>query len=170
MVPPGLSIHSQKLIHYLPGIYQPDPRQQDFMSRFLGIFESILIPIEWNVDNFDLFLNPALAPADFLPWLANWFGVLLQPNWSEAQRRAFLSQAGFLFARRGTSAALQQLLAIFTGVTPEIDDTSQDLPPFTFRVRLPMVEPEGDAGQIAVLIEAHKPAHTNYILEFSGSA
>ena len=40
LVPPGLSIHSRRLLSYLPGIYHTD-----FMARFLGIFESILIPI-----------------------------------------------------------------------------------------------------------------------------
>lgn len=120
------------------------------------------------MDNFDLFLDPDVAPAEFLPWLANWFGVLLQPDWSEAQRRAYLRHAGFIFARRGTRAALKKVLEIFTGVEPDIDDTANDLPPFTFRVRLPMRATSGQVEQISALIDAHKPAHTTYLLEFTG--
>jgi phage tail-like protein len=161
-VPKGLSINSQRLIHYLPGIYQTA-----FMERFLGIFESILIPIEWNVDNFDLFLDPRTAPAGFLPWLAAWYGILFQPQWDDAQRRAFLKRAHFLFARRGTRLALAELLQIFTGQPVEIDDTSQNLPAATFRVRLPLRKEQVDLEQLSALIDAHKPAHTSYFLEFS---
>lgn len=162
MVPAGLSIYSQQLIDYLPGIYQTD-----FMRRFLGIFESILLPIEWNIDNFDLFLSPSTAPEGFLPWLANWFGITYQPGWTEAKRRELLKNAGFIYARRGTRAAMTALLGIFTGQEPQIDDTSKDLPPFTFRVKFNLRKGEVDTEQISALIDTHKPAHTSYILEFS---
>jgi phage tail-like protein len=136
------------------------------MERFLGIFESILTPIEWDVDNFDLFLDPRTAPSGFLPWLASWFGILLQPEWSDAQRRAFIKQAHFLFARQGTRLALAELLQIFIGQPVEIDDTSTNLPPHTFRVRLPVRQEQVNLSQLSVLIDAHKPAHTSYFLEF----
>lgn len=167
LVPPGLSIHSRKLIYYLPGIYEPTSPQMDFFSRFLGIFESILLPIEWNIDNFDLYLSPRTAPAEFLPWLANWFGIILQPYWTEDQRREFLNQAGFIFTRRGTAASLERILEIFYGSKPEIDDTDRDLPPFTFRVRLPKAKNGLSREQVMALIDAHKPVHTSYILEFA---
>ena len=77
-LPPGLTIQSQKLIQYLPGIYHTE-----FMARFLGLFESILTPIEWNVDNFYLFLNPGTAPTGFIPWLAQWFDIVFESVWTE---------------------------------------------------------------------------------------
>ena len=48
---PGLDYHSRLFLEYLPGIYHTD-----FMSRLLAIFESVYGPIEWNIDNFDLYL------------------------------------------------------------------------------------------------------------------
>ena len=71
------------LLSYLPGIYHTE-----FMSHFLAIFEAVLFPVEWQIDNFDLFLDPGTAPRNFLPWLANWFDIVFDSTWSEAQQRA----------------------------------------------------------------------------------
>lgn len=160
LVPPGLSVESQRLIHYLPDIYHTD-----FMKRFLGIFESVQVPIEWNIDNFDLFLNPATAPDGFLPWLANWFQLSFGADWTPQQQRTFLQEAHQIYARRGTRWALRRVLEIYTGVTPEIEDSDEGLAPFTFLVRIPSTQQPLKRAQIEALIEANKPAYTAFILE-----
>jgi phage tail-like protein len=158
--PPGLTIHSQRLLNYLPSTYQTD-----FMSRFLGIFESILTPIEWNVANLDLFLDPLTAPADFLPWFTSWFDLTFDHTWSEAQRRTILKEAHDLYLYRGTKRALCRVLEIYTGSAPEIIDVTADQAPFTFTVKLPLAQ---HSRQLLIeqLINAHKPAHTSYQLVF----
>lgn len=163
-IPPGLSLESQRLLNYLPGIYH-----NDFMSRFLGIFEAIITPIEWNVDNFDLYLNPGTAPEEFLPWLENWFALNLDPSWSQEQRRLLLKEAHEIYARRGTRWALSRVLEIYTGATPEIVDTAAELAPFTFVVKLPLNEKDVDRPLIERLIDTNKPAHTDYTLEFTAN-
>lgn len=159
--PPGLSLTESRYLQYLPGIYHTS-----FMKRFLALFESIYAPIEWTVDNFDVFLRPATAPADFLPWLANWFDLTFDQSWDETKRRAILTEAHQIYARRGTRWALGRVLEIYTGLAPEIDDTGEGLEPFTFTVTLPVRESEVNAALIARLINAHKPAHTSYTLRF----
>lgn len=159
-VPPGLSVESRRLINFLPGIYHTD-----FLRRFLGIFESILMPVEWTIDNYDLFLNPATAPEGFLTWLANWFQLGWGPGWSPKKRRAFLQEAQQIYARRGTRWALSRVLEIYTGEAPEIIDTGDDLPAYTFQVRLAAGSQVPNLSQIEELINAHKPAHTTYTLE-----
>jgi phage tail-like protein len=144
---------------YLPGIYHTE-----FMANFLGIFESVLFPVEWQVDNFDLFLNPATAPAGFLPWLANWFNFVFDSTWSEAQKRAFLKEAHSIYARSGTRWALSRILEIYCSRAPEIEDEAQDLAPHTFRVKLPK-DIALDRKHIERLIDACKPTHTAYVLE-----
>ncbi len=161
MIPPGLTLESSRLINYLPGIYHTE-----FMARFLGIFEAILTPIEWNIDNFDLYLDPATAPRDFIPWLASWFDIAFDPSWTEAQRRHLLKEAHSIYARRGTRWALSRVLEIYTGQMPTIIDTDPDLEPFTFKVNLPAVAARLEREMIERLIDAHKPAHTLYTLEF----
>ena len=158
---PGLSTHSRHLLNYLPGIYHTD-----FMVRFLAIFESVLIPIEWNIDNFDLYLDPGTAPCGFLPWLANWFQITLDSTWSEEQRRTLLREAHKIYARRGTRWALSRILEIYTGHRPKIRDVGQDLEPFAFSVKLPMPANALNRELVERLIDAHKPAHTTYTLEF----
>jgi phage tail-like protein len=159
--PPGLSLTDSRYLQYLPGIYHTS-----FMKRFLALFESIYTPIEWTVDNFDLFLHPATAPADFLPWLANWFDLTFDQSWDEAKRRTLLGEAHQIYARRGTRWALSRILEIYTGLAPEIDDVSDSLEPFTFTVTLPVPESDVNATLISQLINVHKPAHTSYTLSF----
>lgn len=160
-VPPGLSTHSQVLINYLPDIYH-----SDFMSRFLALFESIHTPIDWIVDHFDLFLSPGTAPDAYLPWLAGWFQIPFDNTWSSSQKRQLINEAQHLYARRGTSWALSRVLEIYTGVGPEIIDTGDDLPPYTFIVNLPLEQAEFDPNLVRAIIERHKPAHTTYELNF----
>ena len=161
LVPPGLSLHSQRLINYLPGIYHTD-----FMERFLGIFEAILTPIEWTIDNFDLYLNPYSAPSEFLPWLASWYQASFDSTWSDAQRRQLLADAHQIYARRGTRWALARVLEIYTGVQPKIDDQDEKLEPFTFKVQIPRKKRELDTELVEALIDAHKPAHTTYEVSY----
>lgn len=160
-IPPGLSRHSRRYLDYLPGIYHTD-----FMSRFLALFESILVPIEWNVDNFDLYLSPKTAPVDFLPWLANWFELVFDDTWSEAQRRTLLAEAHQLYARRGTRWALRRILEIYLDCALEIDDQDPELDPFTFAVNISLRETEVDASLVERIVDMNKPAHTAYKLRF----
>jgi phage tail-like protein len=136
------------------------------MSRFLAIFESILSPITWTIDNFDLYLNPGTTPSGFLPWLAAWFDLVFDPTWTERQRRQLLHEAHRIYARRGTRWALSRVLEIYTGGTPTIIDTGEEIEPFHFRVILPLRCAELDRELIEQLIDAHKPAQTMYTLEF----
>lgn len=158
---PGLTLESQRLIQYLPGIYDTN-----FMRRFLGLFESILTPLEWTVDNFDLYLDPGTSPLTFLPWLAGWYEIVFDPSWTETQRRTLLKEAHQIYARRGTRWALSRLLEIYTGSIPEIIEFSDPSDPFTFIIKLPIREQSVNRQLLEQLIDANKPAHTSYNLEF----
>jgi phage tail-like protein len=136
------------------------------MSRLLALFESIYIPIEWNIDNFDLYLDPGTAPASFIHWLAGWFDIAFDPTWSEAQRRLLLKEAGTIYARRGTKWSLSRVLEIYLGKDPEILEFTKDLEPFTFRVKIPIREKDTNRMLIEKVIDINKPAHTTYMIDF----
>lgn len=159
--PPGLDMGRSRYLNYLPDIYDTP-----FMGQFLALFESIYAPVEWTAVNFDLFLSPATAPADFLPWLANWFDIIFDETWSEDQRRTFLLEAHELYGRNGTPGALARILEIYTGCQPKIDDSGEELKPFTFEVTLPQPETALNRSRVEQLINHYKPAHTNYRLQF----
>jgi phage tail-like protein len=162
--PPGLSLSHTNYIKYLPDIYWGNGN--DFIIRFLALLESILEPIKWNVDNFDLYLDPRTAPTEFLPWLASWFDLTFDESWTEESRRTLLADAHKIYRLRGTVWALSRLLEIYTGFKPDIDDQSRSLDPFTFLVRIPLPERQVNRTIIERLIDANKPAHTSYQLLF----
>lgn len=158
--PPGLSQDSIQYLNYLPSIYH-----NDFMSHFMAMFESILMPVEWNVDNFDLFLSPGTAPFQFLQWLSNWYDIAFNASWPEEKRRQLLKEAHQIYARRGTAWALARMLEIYTGQAPEIVEFEKGMEPHTFKVILKK-DKQIDADLVIRLIDASKPAHTSYELAF----
>ncbi len=163
LTPAVIGPASVRLINYLPGIYHTD-----FMSRFLALFESILIPIEWNVSNFDLYLDPSTSPSTFLPWLANWYEIVFDASWNDTQRRTLLEEAHQIYSRRGTRFALSRVLEIYTGHKPEILEFTNERDPFTFTVRLAIRSDKANRELIEQLIDTSKPAYTSYKLEFVG--
>ncbi len=134
----------------------------------MAMFEAILMPASWNVENFDLYLNPNTAPPAFVDWLASWFGVVFDETWSLEKRRVVLTEIDKLLSRKGTKWALSRMLEIYLGEPAEIIEANQ--PPNTFTVRIPMRERDVKRPLIEQLIEAQKPGHTNYILEFATRA
>jgi phage tail-like protein len=146
---------------HLPALFEQD----DFMGRFLMLFESFWGPISRQIDALPHYLDPALTPARFLPWLASWFDLEFDDTWSEAQRRELLRSIMWLYRRRGTRVALQRYLEIYTGqpvVITERRARNLRLGPtarlgvgvalgtgnvphtFTVRVRLPAITPPAE--------------------------
>lgn len=157
----GIPRDQSTWLQYLPAIYSDD----EFLGRYLLIFESMLSPITWIVDNFDLYLSPEIAPQAWLQWMASWFDLLLLPELPDERQREILRQVGWLFLRRGTPAGLQRLLQLYFGVTPEIieDEVCH------FVVRLPLSESPVELGSEVAnrLIASQKPAFASYDLEIT---
>lgn len=150
------------LLH-LPDIFQ----ENDFLKRFLLIFEDIWEPLEQRQDHISMYFDPQTCPVSFLPWLASWLDLPFSQHWPEARRRHLLTQAMDLYSWRGTNFGLTRMIEVFTGLTPQITEIPSQ--PFIFRIRvtLPPGAPAGavDKAMIEELIQAHKPAHAGYILE-----
>ncbi|MGB1254184.1 MAG: hypothetical protein ACPG8W_26470, partial [Candidatus Promineifilaceae bacterium] len=85
----------------------------------------------------------------------------------EAKQRKLLGEINGLYRRRGTPWALQRMLEIYTDCTPVIDDSSRELAVYTFTVYIPRPEADLSRPLIERIIDAHKPAHTNYQLTFA---
>lgn len=161
--PVGIPRDRSTWLRYLPSIYSED----GFTGRYLLIFESIMAPIVWMIDNFDLYLSPGLAPAEWLQWMAGWLDVVLLPGIPVERQRAILSEAGWLFLRRGTRAALERLLELYFGVKPDIIE-SRDRPcHFTVRLALGRGEAALSRAVAERLIESQKPAFADYTLEMT---
>lgn len=100
-----------RYLQYLPLIYEDD----DFMGRFLMLFESFWAPIESQIDQMEFYFDPQLAPVEFLPWLASWLDLVLDERWPEDRRRLLLQSSASLYRKRGTAQGLKEHLEIYTG-------------------------------------------------------
>lgn len=152
-------------LQYLPAIYS-DPNagfDVDFIGRYLLIFESLLSPITWTIDNFDMMLSPEIAPTEWLQWMASWFDMLLLPELPIERQREIMRQIGWLFMRRGTPAGLQRLLELYFGVTPEIIENEA----CHFEVKLALSQSPVELGADVAdrLIASQKPAFASYTLD-----
>lgn len=97
-------------LKFLPELYSGD----EFMSRFLMLFESFWKPVSQQIDQVDSYFDPDLTPPVFLPWLSSWFGLPVDETLPIDRQRALLKSAMSLFKRRGTREALQTYLELYS--------------------------------------------------------
>jgi phage tail-like protein len=157
---PAPSGQRSKYLDYLPTVFA----ENDFLGRYLLIFESIWEALEQRQDHIAMYFDPGTCPEPLLPWLAGWFDLETGFHWPEARKRDLIDQVADLYRYRGTAYGLTKMLEIWTGTTAEIsEDPTQ---PFVFRVRL-KVPPGGqvDRSQVEDLLQTHKPAAAGYVLE-----
>ena len=161
----------------LPAIYQED----DLTMRWTQAMDSVLSTVITTLDCFDSYLDPLLAPPDFVEWVGSWVGVAVDPEWPESRRRELVRQAAHLFERRGTAAGLRDLVYLNTGVDVDIIEggaTAGSLQPGAplpgsdvgvFVVRLHCVRPSDiDHSRVVALVSANRPAHIPAVVEYTG--
>ena len=159
---------------YLPGLYQED----DFAQRFTAALDEVAAPVFVALDNLEAYLDPRLAPEDFLEWLGGWVGVQPDETWPAERRRAVVAAAVDLHRVRGTAAGIASLVAIYTGGEVEIAEpgaagfsatpgaaipsgTSDDL-----FIRVRVQDPAAvSAARLDALVRAAKPAHVPHRIE-----
>lgn len=114
-----ISINAKsKYLKYLPSLYEDD----DFMGRFLMVFESFWNPIDVQINQLFNYFDPKITPPDFVPWLSSWFNLALDEGWPEEKQRKLIYEALPLYRKRGTRQGLQNFIEIYTGYIPEITE------------------------------------------------
>ena len=103
----------------LPMLYQDD----DFAQRLTAALDEVLAPALWALDDLDAYIDPWLAPLDFLDWLATWMGIELDQTWPEESQRAIVAGAADLYRWQGTARTISRLVEIYTGVLPELEES-----------------------------------------------
>ena len=98
------------LDRYLPAVYREDRESASFLDRFLANPEGTLTTLEDKIASVQMLFDPASAPAQELDWLAQWFGIALDPQWDDRRRRLFLKNGMKFFQYRGTVRGLQMAL------------------------------------------------------------
>ncbi|MEV0292383.1 phage tail protein [Nocardia sp. NPDC050710] len=169
---PGLP-SAHPLGELLPGIYLDDP----FVQRWTAGMDEILAPVFLTLDALDAYIDPALAPADFLSWLAGWVDAETDEQWPLPRLRAVVAAAVGLHARRGGVAALREHIRRVCGCEVEVIESgaarwsrTPDTPPpgnpnpqLTVRVPADRWD-EVTRSRIARAVEAMCPAHVPFEL------
>lgn len=102
----------------LPSLYASD----HFAQRFTSGLDVVLAPILSTLDNLAAYLDPYLAPEDFVSWLALWVAVDLDPDWPAPARRMAVAEAVSEHRWRGTARGLVERLRRFAGVHARVYD------------------------------------------------
>jgi phage tail-like protein len=108
------------LASMLPAIYQED---DPFIGRFTAGLDDVLAPIIATLDCLEAYVDPMLAPEDFLEWIAEWVGVALNENAPITLHRNAVAHAAELHRLRGTVGGLRAALELLTGGDVEISES-----------------------------------------------
>lgn len=160
----------------LPALYQED----DFAQRFTQALDSVLAPVFLTIECVDAYLDPWLAPGDFVEWLAGWVGVALDETWPIERQRELVARAVETYRWRGTLRGLRTLVEIYTGhqaeivesggvrwsPTPGADPPGSPHPLLTVRLRVPDAS-SLDWKRLEAVVVAAKPAHIPHVIEVS---
>lgn len=166
------------LAAHLPALYQSD---DPFALGLAGAFDQELAPIFASLDNFDAYLDPMLAPADFVDWLGTWVAAVPDDSWTSHRRRELVARAVALYRIRGTRHGLESYLGVLTGGEVEVEESGGTAsstesgapfpgrPGFEVVVTLRGVEGTADADRLEALVAASKPAHVRHRVQIAGS-
>jgi len=170
---PGLA-SPHELGPSLPSLY----REDDFTQRFTAAFDEVLAPIHTSLDNLAAYVDPWLAPDDFVDWLSEWVGAVTDATWDSDRRRASVAYAAELYRLRGTSRGLAAQVELVTGGTVEIVENGASTwtlnpsepmpgtPEPNLVVRVTIADPKSlDMGRLDRLVAAAKPAHVPHTIE-----
>ncbi len=163
----------------LPALYQED----EFAQRFVGALDEVLAPVFSVLDCLDSYLDPWLAPPDFLDWLADWVALTLDEGWTVPQRRELIAHAVSLHRGRGTATGLAGHIGVVTGGQVDVEESGGcvhsaqsggALPGSTtprLHIRIRLADPATvDTRRIDALVAEIKPAHLPHTIEIVGDA
>lgn len=172
---PGLP-SPHPLAQRLPAVFQDD----QFTRRFVSAFDDVLAPIFATLDCLVAYLDPALAPEDFLSWLAGWVALEPDGGWSVAQQRELLRHAVELHRWRGTARGVAAQVRLVTDAQVAVVDSGgcragtepggplPDPDPAWVQVTLRVADPDTvDLERVRQAVAAAVPAHVTATVEVS---
>lgn len=117
-------------LRYLPAVYQEDLASQEFLQRFLPMFETIFGGLEATIERIPEVFDPDYTPKEFLDWLAQWLDLGIEEEWSPEVKRKLISKAALLYQKKGRPDGLAEFIEIVTGKRPFIRESFETERPF----------------------------------------
>jgi phage tail-like protein len=121
------------LSHQLPVGMTDD----DFLMRFLKIFQTVTDTVFHQIDTLPHMFDPAVAPDEMVRLMSRWLGLeLVDSSLDDALQREIVMEYSQLLKWRGTRRGMQHMLEVITGAQVTVGDSGG-------------VYPEGDAPRTA---------------------
>lgn len=106
---------SHDYLRRLPKTFSRDEQVAPFLRRYLEMLAGVLGELEGKAEARHVLVDARSVPAEALPWLASFLGLVLDERWPVATRRTLIEEATWLFRFRGTVPGLRRFLEIYTG-------------------------------------------------------
>ena len=120
-----LYVARQSLMAYLPQVYHSLPEDNvSFLKGFMYIVQQVFDGVSDQVAGIHKLFDPRHTEPEFLPWLASWLAITLNPEWDDLHRRKMLRAATLLFPHRGTALAIKEFVRIYTGAEVELEENA----------------------------------------------
>lgn len=158
----------------LPAVYVED----EFTQKFTAALDDVLAPVFVVLDCFTAYLDPMLAPDDFVDWLAEWVALDIDHGWSDRQRRELVRHAVTLHRLRGTRKGLVHQVQLLVHGDVQVTDTGgcvwserpgAPLPgsaPARVTVRVRVPDPAAvDVTLLTTVVGRAVPAHVDATIE-----
>jgi len=182
----------ESYIKWLPAIYQrSDATGRNYVRDLLWVIQHLFGSIETMLDTIHLYFDSYETPEHFLPWLAAWSAMLLEPDWPVSKKRRLIKKAMELYRLRGTVRGLKLFISLFTGFEPHLAENEWPFNGFrigvssTVGIDTVILPPVDKAHSFVVvmphkfkdvtsqsiirlheIIEMEKPSHSTYMLKF----
>jgi phage tail-like protein len=162
----------------LPTVYFED----NFAQRLTAGLDEVIAPVFATLTNLSAYVDPKVAPVDFVEWLAGWVGLALDQTWPADRQRALIHQAADLYRLRGTAKGIAAHVALYLQIEPEIEETGGaawspvpngpipgDAVP-SLKVRVRVADPASvNVQRLDAVVRTAKPAHVPHEIEVVAS-
>ena len=188
----ALKVSRQSFVSFLPQVFQQAAMGEgSFLKGFLYVIQTMHDGVQAKLEHIHDYFDPRTTDQDFLPWLAGWLALSMNPDWNPLERRKMLMAAAQLFPVRGTATAIRDFVKIYVdanvvieenawpfqgfriGVQSTVGEDTVILPSMNlahcFVVRLDKKASEVSDDEIVKIhqiIQSQKPSHLAYFLAF----
>ncbi|NLK38425.1 MAG: hypothetical protein GX299_10160 [Epulopiscium sp.] len=171
----------ESIIEYLPAFYRENKENFQFLSRFLGLYQSLIYDLQHEIDNVSKYFDIDFTDREFLLWLSKWVGIEYPLIWEEEKFKAFVKNSFAFYQKKGTKECMEQVLTLYLGNTPKILETykilefyegrtydddakrlySDDIYSFFVFVEDSWIKNTESLQNVKKIVESFKPAYTN---------
>lgn len=170
----------ESFMKYLPEFYTSNQENFNFLNRFLGVYQSMILDLQEDIFNISRYMDSDCADEEFLQWLSQWVAIDDTFMWSEKKLRKFIKKSFYLYKMKGTKEGLSRIIELYTGKAPVISETyeimncydknvyrekyqklyGEDSYSFTVFIEERYVPTNQKLLELKRIVDLYKPAHT----------